>query len=114
MIEFSTLSAQAAGLDASHVPSMEDGPVFSGQSGSRILGSMSSRSGVVRRELKGEVKVEILVVLVSVTELLGASQLKLEGGHGYSQNGKLACFGPGRNVWIAVVGYSGESAVCNC
>ena len=47
-----------------------------GQGGSRILGSMSLRSGVVRRELKRELGDEMSAVLDLLAELPCASLLE--------------------------------------
>ena len=76
MILLSLLLAQATGSDALHVLSMEVDAPFPDQSGSRILGSMSSRSSVIWRELKEEVEAEASAVLLSLAELLDLKLLE--------------------------------------
>ena len=72
----SPLLLQATGSDAPHVSLMAVEVLFPTQCGSRILGSMTSRSGVVRRELKGEVEAEASAVLLSLAELPDVTPLE--------------------------------------
>ena len=76
IILMSPLLLQATGSDAPHVSSTAVEVLFPDRCGSRILGSMSSRSGVVRRELKGEVEAEASAVLLSLAELLDVTPLE--------------------------------------
>ena len=76
IILMSPLLLQATGLDAPHVLLMAVEVLFPDWCGSRILGSMSSRSGVVWRELKGEVEAEVSAVLLLLAELLDVTPLE--------------------------------------
>lgn len=61
---------------------------------------MSSRSGVVWRELKGEVEAGVSAVLLSLAELLNVTLLEEEEGYRYLQKVKLVCVRPGASIWI--------------